>query len=102
MFSVSSKREWRKKGMVGADFSKMRALVILSADVMLVVALVLLFQIDKLVNSTLYNYGLTFNAAWADPYWAMLRSCLFLIIIAIIIISVVELPYPSFEKKKDD
>jgi hypothetical protein len=93
---------WRKKGMVGTDFSKIRALVILSADVMLVVALVLLFQIDKLVNSTLYNYGLAFSAEWAEPYWVMLRSSLLLIAIAIIIISVVELPYPSFEKKKDE
>ena len=87
--------------MFGTDFSKIRALIILSVDVMLVVALVLLFQIDKLVNSTLYGYGLTFSPEWAGPYWMMLRPSLVIIVIAIIVISVVELPYPSFEKKKD-
>jgi uncharacterized membrane protein len=89
-----------KKGVFGTDFSKIRALVILLVDIILVVALVLLLQVDKLVNGTLYGYGLTFSAQWAEPYWAMLRSSLILIIIAIIVISVVELPYPSFEKKK--
>lgn len=87
--------------MFGIDFSKIRALIILFVDIMLVVALILLIQIDKLVNNTLYDYGLTFSTRWAEPYWTMLRSSLALIVIAIIILSVVELPYPSFEKKKD-
>ena len=69
-------------------------------DIILLVALVLLLQIDKLVNGTLYGYGLTFSTGWAEPYWAMLRSSLILIVIAIIVISVVELPYPSFRNKK--
>jgi CBS-domain-containing membrane protein len=60
-----------------------------------------LLQIDKLVNGTLYGYGLTFSTGWAEPYWAMLRSSLVLIVIAIIIISVVELPYPSFRNQKN-
>jgi hypothetical protein len=67
----------------------------------LVVTVVLLLQIDKLVNGTLYGYGLTFSTGWAEPYWAMLRSSLVLIVIAIIIISVVELPYPSFRNDKN-
>lgn len=87
--------------MFGANFSKIRALIIISVDAMLIVALVLLFQIDKLVNSTLYGYGLTFSPEWAEPYWAMFRASLALIVIAIIVISVLELPSPSFEKKKD-
>ena len=89
-----------KKGLFGTDFSKVRAFVILSVDAMLLVALVLLLQIDKLVNNTFYRYNLTFSTEWAEPYWAMLRSSLILIIIAIIVISAVELPYPSFESKK--
>jgi uncharacterized membrane protein len=89
-----------KKGLLGTDFSKIRALVVLCVDVILVVALVLLLQIDKLVNSTFYGYGLTFSTGWAEPYWTMFRSTLILIVIAIIIISAVELPYPSFENKK--
>jgi hypothetical protein len=90
-----------KKGLFGTDFSRIRALVILSVDIILVVTLVLLLQIDKLVNGTLYGYGLTFSTGWAERYWAMLRSSLVLIVIAIIIISVVELPYPSFRNKKN-
>jgi hypothetical protein len=90
-----------KKNVFGLGFSKIRALVILFVDLLLVIALVLLFQLDKLVNGTLYEYGLTFSAAWAEPYWAMLRSSLVLIVVAIIVISVVELPYPSFQKEKD-
>jgi hypothetical protein len=90
-----------RKNMFGLEPSKIRALVILFVDLLLVVALVLLFQVDKLVNGTLYDYGLTFSAVWAEPYWAMLRSSLVLIVIAIIVISVVELPYPSFQKQRD-
>ncbi|HVP92512.1 MAG TPA: hypothetical protein VMS94_02085 [Acidobacteriota bacterium] len=90
-----------RKKMFGLEPSRIRTLVILFVDLLLVIALVLLFQVDKLVNGTLYDYGLTFSAAWAEPYWTMLRSSLVLIVIAIIVISVVELPYPSFEKKKD-
>ena len=89
-----------KRGVFGTDYSKIRALVILLVDIILVVALVLLLQVDRLVNGTLYEYGLTFSSQWAEPYWAMFRSSLILIVIAIIIVSVVELPYPSFEKKK--
>ena len=88
------------KSVFSLGFSKIRAFVILFVDLLLVIALVLLFQVDKLVNSTLYDYGLTFNDAWADPYWTMLRSSLVLIVVAIIVISMVELPHPSFQKEK--
>ena len=90
----------RKKGLLGTDFSRIRAIIILSVDVILIVALVLILQIDKLVNTTLYGYGLNFSTGWAEPYWAMLRSSLILIVAAIIIISAVELPYPSFSKER--
>jgi hypothetical protein len=33
-----------------------------------------LFQIDSLVNSTLYNYGLQYSADWANPYWDAIRT----------------------------
>jgi hypothetical protein len=80
--------------------SKVRALFVLLADILLVIVLVLLLQIDKLVNGTLYYYGLTFSIDWAQPYWWMFRISLVLIIIAIFLISVVELPSPSFEEEK--
>ena len=84
----------------GVDFSRVRALIIILVDVMLAVALVLLLQVDRLINSTLYGYGLTFDIAWAQPYWTMLRTSLVLIYVAIIAISLVELLYPYFQKKR--
>jgi uncharacterized membrane protein len=90
----------RKKGLLGTNFWRIRALIILFVDIILIVALVLMLQIDTLVNTTLYNYGLTFNAAWAGPYWAMLRSSLVLIVVAIIMISMLELAFASFESEK--
>ena len=68
---------------------------------MLCVALVLMVQIDRLIHGTLYDFGLVFNEAWAQPYWLMFRVSLVLIVAAIILISVVELPYPAFEEKTE-
>lgn len=78
--------------------SKLRASLIILGDIMLGIVLILLIQIDKLVNDTLYSYGLTFSTEWAQPYWLMLRISLLLIVVAIFIISVVELPQPSFRE----
>lgn len=33
-----------------------------------------LFQIDSLVNQTLYGYGLQFSGNWATPYWNTIRT----------------------------
>jgi hypothetical protein len=77
--------------------SRLRVALVLLGDAMLCLAIVLISQIDKLVNSTLYNYGLVFSDAWAQPYWLMLRVSMVVIVAAIFLISVVELPYPAFE-----
>jgi hypothetical protein len=66
---------------------------------MLCVVIVLITQIDRLVNSTLYGYGLVFSDAWAQPYWLMLRVSMVLVVAAVVLISVVELPIPAFEEK---
>ena len=79
--------------------SRLRVALVLLGDAMLCVAIVLIVQIDQLVNGTLYSYGLVFNDSWAQPYWLMLKVSLILIVAAIILISVVELPYPAFEEK---
>ena len=73
--------------------SRLRVALVLLGDAMLCLAIVLISQIDKLVNSTLYDYGLVFSDAWAQPYWLMLRVCMIVIVAAIFLISVVELPY---------
>ena len=82
--------------------SRIRVALVLLGDAMLCVALVLIIQIDKLVNGTLYNFGLIFNDSWAQPYWLMLRTCMVLIVAAVILISVVELPYPAFQDKAEE
>lgn len=69
---------------------------------MLVATVVLLLEIDKLVNGTLYGYGLVFSYDWAQPYWLMFRLSLALIVVAVILISLVELPYPAFEEKTEE
>lgn len=69
---------------------------------MLIAVVILLLEIDKLVNSTLYNYGLVFNYDWAQSYWLVLRLILVFIVVAIILISVVELPYPAFQKTNEE
>jgi len=33
----------------------------------------LIFEVDGIVNVSLYNYGLQFNYEWATPYWTFLR-----------------------------
>ena len=80
--------------------SKARAAIVVLGDALLVGALVLLLEIDKLVNGTLYNYGLKFSNDWAQPYWLMFRLSLVLIVVAVILITVVELPHPAFEDRE--
>jgi hypothetical protein len=80
-------KEWFDDAM-----SKIRIALVVLADILLFTAVVLLIQIDQLVNGTLYYYGLVFNNEWAQPYWIMFRICVILIISAIILISLVELP----------
>ena len=38
-----------------------------------VFVLLLLHQIDSIVHSELYNFGLQFSFVWAQPYWAFFR-----------------------------
>ena len=65
---------------------------------MLFIAVLLLLQIDELIHDTLYSYGLVFSSDWAQPYWLLLRVSLALIVVAILLISVVELPHPAFQE----
>jgi len=81
--------------------SRLRVALVILGDALLCTVLVLLVQIDHLVNVTLYSYGLAFSENWAQPYWMMLRISMVLIVVAILVISVVELPYPLFEEKTE-
>ena len=83
----------------GDNVSKARAALVVLGDAMLIVTVVLLLEIDKLVNGTLYNYGLVFSYEWAQTYWLMFRLSVVLIVVAIILITVVELPHPAFQEE---
>jgi len=82
--------------------SRLRVALILLGDAMLCLAIVLIVQIDRLVNGTLYSYGLIFDVGWSQPYSLILRTCLVLIVAAIVLISIVELPYPAFQEKTEN
>jgi hypothetical protein len=79
--------------------SKRRIALVVLGDIFLFIAVIMLLQIDQLVNGTLYYYGLIYSDAWAQPYLLMFRICVILIVSAIFLMSVVELPYPAFEEK---
>lgn len=89
----------RAHSAIGDCMSKLGVALVVLGDAMLVAAVVLLLEIDKLINGTLYGYGLVFSDNWAQPYWLMFRLTLALIVIAVILISVVELPYPRLKKE---
>jgi hypothetical protein len=82
--------------------SRIRAAIVVLGDIMLIVAVVLLLEIDKIVNGTLYGYGLVFNNEWAQTYWLIFRVSLVLIVAAVVLISVVELPNPAFEERIEE
>ena len=82
--------------------SKLRVTIVILVDTFLLAALVLLIQIDQLVNGSLYYYGLVFSNEWAQPYLLLFRITVILIISAIIMMSVVELPYPAFQEKPEN
>ncbi|RLI16533.1 hypothetical protein DRO44_05135, partial [Candidatus Bathyarchaeota archaeon] len=42
-------------------------------DGVLVFGLIMLWELDCLVNYTLYSYNLVFSVDWAVPYWTFLR-----------------------------
>jgi len=86
---------WMKE----ASILKIRAAIVIVLDVMLSVVLILLFYVDKLVNHTLYAYGLVFSIEWAEPYWIMIRISMALIVLVILILSILDLPYPLLRKE---
>ena len=78
--------------------SGLRVALVILGDAILFIAVLLLLQIDQLVNGTLYSYGLVFSSDWAQPYWLLMRVSLALIVVAVFLISVVELPRPAFQE----
>ena len=77
--------------------SRIRVALVILSDAMLIAAAVFLLELDQLVNGTLYWHGLIFSYEWAEPYWLFFRATIILIIAAVFLISLVELPHPAFE-----
>jgi hypothetical protein len=82
--------------------SRIRVALVVLCDAMLIAAVMFLLEIDKLVNGTLYWYGLVFSYDWAQPYWLLFRVTIALIIVAVVLISLVELPHPAFQETTEE
>ena len=79
--------------------SKPRVAVVIFVDILLLISLFLIYQIDLLVNGTLYYYGLVFDIGWAQPYSLLSKLSAIGIIAAMIFITSAELPLSAFEDK---
>jgi heme/copper-type cytochrome/quinol oxidase subunit 3 len=88
---------WKK--LLSDVMSKLRIGFVILVDVLLFIALILIYYIDQMVNGTLYYFGLIFDNGWAQPYYLLSRISVILIIAAIIMISSVELPVSAFKEK---
>jgi len=69
-------------------------------DGALVLAMLMLFQLDWIVHSTLYNYNLSFSLGWAVPYWTASRTCLGLLGLTTIASTI--LGYGSYRKARKE
>ena len=44
-------------------------IIIIVTIIIAIITMLMVDRIDKIVNGQLYQYGLQFNSAWANPYW---------------------------------
>jgi hypothetical protein len=79
--------------------SKLRSGLVILVDILLSIALLLIYYIDQMINGTMYYFGLIFDNGWAQPYLLLSRISVILIIAAIFMISSVELPISAFKEK---
>jgi flagellar biosynthesis protein FlhB len=79
----------------------LKASFVIFIDAILIAALILLSVLDMLVHGMLYDYGLVYSDAWAQPYWLLMRTTIVLIVIAVVILSVLEFVYPLLLKKSE-
>jgi heme/copper-type cytochrome/quinol oxidase subunit 3 len=88
---------WKK--LLSDGMSKLRIGFVVLVDVLLFIALILIYYIDQMVNKMLYCFSLIFDNGWAQPYYLPSRISVVLIIAAIFMISSVELPVSAFKEK---
>lgn len=54
-----------------SNVSGITSIVLVLVAISSLISMIALTRIDGIVHRDLYNYGLTFNYAWAIPYWTM-------------------------------
>jgi heme/copper-type cytochrome/quinol oxidase subunit 3 len=79
--------------------SRLRIGFVILTDVLLIIALIMIYYVDQMVNGTIYYFGLIFDNGWAQPYYLLSRLSVILIIAAILVISSVELPISVLKEK---
>jgi len=72
----------------------------LAVDAAIITTILLLWQIDWIVNSFLYHYGLTFSENWARFYWTLLRIILGMLTFAFATVTI--LGILSYKKAKKE
>jgi heme/copper-type cytochrome/quinol oxidase subunit 3 len=80
--------------------SRLRIGFVILTDVLLIIALIMIYYVDQMVNGTLYYFGLIFDNGWAQPYYLLSRLSVILIIAAILMISSAEIPISALKEKK--
>jgi hypothetical protein len=88
---------WKK--LLSDGMSKLRIGFVVLVDVLLFIALILIYYIDQMVNGTLYYFSLIFDNGWAQPYYLLPGIRVVLIIAVIFMISSVELSVSAFKEK---
>jgi hypothetical protein len=53
--------------------SKPRIVLVILVDLLLVTALILIYQINQMINSALYYFGLLFDNAWTQSHFLLSR-----------------------------
>jgi Ca2+/Na+ antiporter len=56
---------------MNSNVSGITSIVLVVVAISSLISMIALTRIDGIVHRDLYNYGLTFNYAWAIPYWTM-------------------------------
>ena len=82
-------------------------LILLLTAAYSLVTIIVLFWIDRIVNGTLYWYGLYFSLDWASAYWTMFRigfAASWLVLITMIVLQVYfmrKTPNPAEEQREE-
>jgi len=77
-----------------------KLLPFLAVDGAIILATLLLVQLDWIVNHTLYNYGLIFSPDWATSYWTLVRIIFGLL--GFTLVGIAAIGYVSYKKTREE